>query len=66
MYVKVVKNNKGRPHTSFIYLAESYREGDKVKTRNIRSLGLFDDDQVPYIKAAFMDPKPKLVYEDEE
>ena len=32
---------------------ESYREDGKVKHRTIRNLGLFDDDQVPYIKAAF-------------
>ena len=63
MYLKVVKNNKGRPNTSFIYLAESYHEGDKVKSRIVRKLCLFDDDQIPYIKAAFMDPMPKLVYE---
>lgn len=64
MFVKVVKNNKGRKNSSFIYLAESYRENGKVKCRNVRSLGLFDDDQVPYIRAAFMDPKPLLVYGD--
>lgn len=63
MYLKVVKNNKGRPNTSFIYLAESYHERDKVKSRIVRKLDLFDDDQIPYIKAAFMDPKAKLVYE---
>ena len=64
MFIKIVRNNKGRPNTSFVYLAESYREGDKVKSRIVRKLGLFDDDQIPYIKAAFMDPKPKRVYEE--
>jgi hypothetical protein len=63
MFVKVVKNTKGRKGTSFIYLCESYREDGKIKHRTLRALGLFDDDQVPYIKAAFANPKPKLVYE---
>ena len=51
MFVKVVKNNKGRPNSSFLSLVESYRDNGKVKHRTIRNLGLFDDDQVPYIKA---------------
>lgn len=65
MFVKVVPNNKGRKNTSFIYLTESYRENGKVKQRTIRNLGLFQNDQVPYIKAAFMKKKPRLVYDDQ-
>lgn len=65
MFVKVVSNKKRKPGTSYIYLTETYRENGKIRHRNVRNLGLFDDSQVPYIKAAFMDPKPKLVYEDE-
>ena len=65
MFVKVVKNNKGRPNTSFIFIAESYRENGRVKHHTIRKLGLFDNDQVPYIKAAFAKKKPRLVYDDE-
>lgn len=64
MFVKVVPNNKGRKGTSFIYLTESYREDGKVKHRTIRELGLFDNDQVPYIRAAFAKKKPRLVYDD--
>ena len=44
MFVKVVKNNKGRPNSSFLSLVESYRDNGKVKHRTIRNLGLFDDD----------------------
>ena len=29
MFVKVVKNNRGRPNTSFIAIVESYREDGK-------------------------------------
>lgn len=65
MFVKVVPNNKGRKNTSFIYLTESYRENGKVKQRTIRNLGLFQNDQVPYIKAVFMKKKPRLVYDDQ-
>ena len=63
MFVKVVPNNKGRKNTSFIYLTEAYRENGKVKHRTVRNLGLIENDQVPYIKAAFEDPKPRLVYD---
>jgi len=59
----VVPNNKGRKNTSFIYLTEAYRENGKVKHHTVRNLGLFENDQVPYIKAAFEDPKPRLVYD---
>ncbi len=45
---------KVEKNTSFIYLTESYRDGNKVKHRTIRDLGLFENDQVPYIKAALM------------
>ena len=65
MFVKVVPNNKGRKNTSFIYLVQSYRENGKVNHRTIRDLGLFENDQVPYIKAAFMNPKPRLIYDHE-
>ena len=65
MFFKVVPNNKGRKNTSFIYLTESYRENGKVKQRTIRNLGLFQNDQVPYIKAVFMKKKPRLVYDDQ-
>ena len=49
---------------SFIYLTESYRDGNKVKHRTIRDLGLFENDQIPYIKAAVMKKKPRLVYDE--
>ena len=65
MFVKVVKNNKGRPNSSFLSLVESYRDNGKVKHRTIRNHSLFDDDQVPYIKAAFAKKKPRLVYDDD-
>lgn len=65
MFVKVVKNNKGRKNSSFISIAESYREDGKIKHRIIRNLGLFDDDQIPYIKAAFAKKKPRLVYDED-
>lgn len=38
MFVKVVKNNRGRPHTSFISIVQSYREDGKVKHRTVRNL----------------------------
>lgn len=64
MFVKVVSNHKRSPGTSYVYLTESYRENGKIKHKNVRNLSLLEDDQIPYIKAAFMNPKPRLVYDD--
>jgi len=65
MFVKVVPNTKGKPGTFFCYLVESYREDNKIKHRTIRSFGLLDDDQVPFLKAMYAKKKPRLVYDDE-
>lgn len=64
MFVKVVSNEKRKPGTSYLYLTETYRENGKIRHKNVRNLGLFENDQVPYIKAAFMNPKPRLVYDE--
>lgn len=66
MFVRVVKNNKGKPHTCFCSLVESYRDGNTPKHRVLINFGLVDEDAVPYLKAAFSKKKPKLVYDDEE
>jgi len=63
MFVKIVKNVKGTPNTSFAYLVEAYREDGKVKHRIIKKFGLIYDDQIPYLKAMYARNKPKLVYD---
>lgn len=65
MYIKVVKNVKGTPKTSFAYLVESYREDGKIKHRVLKNFGLLEDDQLPFLKAMYAKKKPRLVYDDE-
>ena len=66
MFVKVVQNNRGKKGTYFCSLVESYRDGDKIKHRTIRSFGLLTEEQVPYLKAMYVKKKPRRVYDDEE
>lgn len=65
MFVRVVKNNRGDPHTYFCALVESYRDGKTPKHRVLINFGLVDEESVPYLKAAFSKKKPRLVYDDE-
>lgn len=64
MFIKVVKNVKGTPNTSFAYLVESYRDEGKVKHRIIKNFGLLEDDQIPFLKAMYAKKKPRLIYDD--
>lgn len=66
MFVKTVPNNKGKPGTYYCSLVESYREGNKVKHRTIRSFGLLTEEQVPYLKAMYATRKPRLVYDEDD
>lgn len=65
MFLRVIKNNKGRANSSYCALVESYRVNGISKHRVIINFGLVDDESVPYLKAAFAKKKPKLVYDDE-
>ena len=65
MFVRVIKNNKGKKNTCFCALVESYRDSSGVpKHRVLINFGLVPADSVPYLKAAFSKNKPKLVYEE--
>ena len=67
MFVRAVKNNKGKPGTYFCSLVESYRDEKGIpRHRVLINFGLVPGDAVPYLKAAFAKKKPKLVYDDEE
>ena len=60
MYLRVWnKNNK-----IYASLVESKRENGKVIQKTIAYLGIVEENQVPYLKAAFSKDKPKLVYKD--
>lgn len=66
MFIKIVKNVKGTPNTSFAYLVEAYRENGKSKHRIIKNFGLLQDEQLPYLKAMYAKKKPRLIYDDEK
>lgn len=66
MFVRAVKNNKGKENTYFCSLVESYRDESGVpKHRVLINFGQVDEEAVPYLKAAFAKKKPRLVYDDE-
>lgn len=53
MFIKIVPNSKGKKGTYFCYLVESYRENGRIKHRTLRSFGLLEEDQVPFLKAMY-------------
>ena len=60
MYLRVWnKNNK-----FYASLVESKRESGKVIQITIAYLGIVEENQIPYLKAAFSKEKPKLLYKD--
>ena len=66
MFVRAVKNNKGKTNTYFCSLVESYRDENGVpKHRVLINFGQVDEESVPYLTAAFAKKKPRLVYDDE-
>lgn len=66
MFVRVIKNNKGKKNTCFCALVESYRDSSGVpKHRVLINFGQIDEESVPFLKAAFAKKKPRLVYDDE-
>ena len=66
VFVRAIKNNKGRDNTYFCALVESYREGKKIKHRVLINFGLMDAESVPFLKAAYSKKKPRLVWDDEK
>lgn len=66
MFVRAIKNNKGKKNTYFCSLVESYRdENGMPKHRVLINFGLVDEESVPFLKAAFAKKKPRLVYDEE-
>ena len=66
MFVRAVKNNKGKKDTYFCSLVGAYRdESGRPRHRVLIKFGQVDAESVPYLKAAFAKKKPRLVYDDE-
>ena len=60
MYLKTWKKSDA----IYASIYRSVRVGGKVKTEEVAYLGRVEGSQIPYLKAAFAQTKPKLVYED--
>ncbi len=45
-------------------MVKNTRVNGKVKKETVAYIGLLEEEQIPYLKAAFSKRKPKLVYED--
>lgn len=45
-------------------LVKNTRVNGKVRQETVAYIGLLEEEQIPYLKAAFSKRKPKLVYED--
>ena len=60
MFLRTWSKN-GRIYASVV---KNVRDGKKVLQETVIYLGLIEEEQVPYLKAAYSKKKPKLVYED--
>ena len=45
-------------------VVKSIREGKKVRQETVFYIGEINENQIPYLKAAYSKVKPKLLYED--
>ena len=64
MFVKILKKNYGGKIHYYASLVENKLLDGKVKQYVIRNLGPVNEDQIPYLKAAYAKNKPRLVYDD--
>ena len=66
MFIKILtKTIKGKVHY-YASLVENKRVNGKVKQTVKANLGPVTEDQIPYLKAAYSQKKPRLVYDDVE
>ncbi|WP_283171731.1 hypothetical protein [Curtanaerobium respiraculi] len=65
MFLKV-QRKKGSGGKDLLYasVVENRREGKRVVQRTVVDIGRVTEDQVPYLKAAWSDKRPRLVWGD--
>lgn len=68
MFVRVKTRTHNGVKYSYAELVENKKVDGKVVQKVLKNFGKVTPDQVPYLKAAYMDPdkRPRLVYKDEE
>ncbi|SDK32168.1 hypothetical protein SAMN05216216_10236 [Lacicoccus qingdaonensis] len=60
MFVRIWK----KKDSYYAAVVKSVRDGKKVRQETVCYLGVVEENQVPYLKAAYSKNKPKLLYED--
>ena len=66
MFLKVQrKMGKGGGEMLYASVVENRREGGRVVQRTVVNIGRVTAEQVPYLKAAWSEKKPRLVWDDE-
>lgn len=65
MFLKV-QRKKGTGGKELLYasVVENRREGGKVVQRTVLNIGRVTEDQVPFLKAAWSEKKPRLVWDE--
>jgi len=66
MFIKILTKQYGGKKHFYASLVENTRVDGKVKQTVKAYLGPVTEDQIPYLKAAYSQKKPRLVYDDEE
>jgi hypothetical protein len=64
MFIKVLTKNYGGKIHYYASLVENKRVGGHVVQTVKANLGPVEENQIPYLKAAYSKNKPKLVYDD--
>ena len=65
MFLKVQKKRlSGGSVALYASVVENRREGGRVVQRTLVNIGRVDEEQVPYLRAAWSDRKPRLVWDD--
>lgn len=65
MFLKV-QRKKGAGGKELLYasVVESRREGGRVVQRTVINIGRVTEEQVPFLKAAWSEKKPRLVWDE--
>ena len=65
MFLKV-QRKKGAGGKELLYasVVENRREGARVVQRTVINIGRVTEEQVPFLKAAWSDKKPRLVWDE--
>ena len=65
MFIKILTKNLKGEKRYYASLVENKRINGKVVQTVKANLGPVQEDQIPYLKAAYAKEKPRLVYDDE-